>query len=144
MVTDAGHQNRSRLRNCYASATRCTRLLLCSLTLIPVVANLAVAAPALPIRSGLYIFQHHYAEQPTMPSMTLLARINGHHIVLINQSKSDVFPIGVIVDGTLAWHAQSGQWIVIQTKDERNAKDVGGCSEGPEVIDLINKIYWTC
>lgn len=54
------------------------------------------------------------------------------------------FPMGVIVDGTLAWHAQSRQWIVIQTKSERNAKDVGGCSEGPEVIDLINKIYWTC
>lgn len=141
---DASRQSRGRLRNCYASASAYVRFLLRSLALSLVVTSLAIAAPALPIRSGLYIFQHHYAEQPTMPGMTLLARINGYHIVLINQSKSDVFAMGVIVDGTLAWHAQSRQWIVIQTKSERNAKDVGGCSEGPEVIDLINKIYWTC
>lgn len=79
-----------------------------------------------------------------MPSIMLLAKITGHHIVLINQSKSDVFPIGVIVDGELMWHAKFKQWIVGQTKADRYAKEVGGCSEGPEVIDLVKKIYWTC
>lgn len=137
-------QSRDRLHNCFARAVTDVRFLLRSLVLSLVITNVAIAAPALPIRSGLYIFQHRYAEQPTMPSITLLAKINGHHIVLINQSQSDVFPMGVIVDGALAWHAQSKQWIVIQTKSDRSAKDVGGCSEGPDVIDLINKIYWTC
>lgn len=133
-----------RLQNYLISILARVRFLLGSLVVSFVVINVAAAAPALPIRSGLYVFQHQYAEQPTMSSITLLAKINGHHIVLINQSKSDVFPIGVIVDGTLAWHAQSQQWIVIQTQGERSAKDVGGCSDGPEVIDLIKKIYWTC
>jgi hypothetical protein len=104
----------------------------------------AVAAPALPLRSGQYVFQHHFAEHPTMASIQLVAKITGHHIVLINHSKSDIFPLGVIAEGELMWHAQTGQWIIVEIAADRYAKDVGGCSDGPEVIDLVKRIYWTC
>ena len=26
----------------------------------------------------------------------------------------------------------------------RTATEVGGCSDGPEVVDLKKRIYWTC
>ncbi len=104
----------------------------------------AGAAPPLPIRSGQYTFQHRFAEHPTVKSISFTAKINGTHIVLINKAKSDVFPKGVIAEGTLMWHAGSGQWIIGQEASDQLVKDVGGCSDGPEIIDLQKKIYWTC
>jgi len=102
------------------------------------------SAPKLPIQSGQYIFHHKFAEQPTMPSITLTAIIDGDHIVLINEDEFDVFPKGVLVDGTIMWHEKSRQWIIGHSESDRFAPEVGGCSEGPEVIDLEKRIYWTC
>lgn len=100
--------------------------------------------PMLPIRSGLYAFQHKFAEQPEAPSIRLLAQISGRHIVLINEAQSSVFPKGVIAEGNLMWHAKSGQWIISQSPLDRLADEVGGCSDGPEVVDLEHRVYWTC
>ncbi|KQZ57852.1 hypothetical protein ASD53_09630 [Lysobacter sp. Root559] len=99
---------------------------------------------AVPIASGHYVFQHHFAEQPTIPSISLNATINGSHIVLVNSKASGPFPAGVLAEGELMWHAGSGQWIIGHEDGDRSVRDVGGCSDGPEVVDLIGKIYWTC
>ena len=110
-------------------------------------AVLAIAStvePSVPLASGDYTFQHHFAEQPTLPSFTLTARIRGNHIVLVNPKATDAFPAGVIAEGTLMWHAATQQWIIGGLAADRLAKDVGGCSNGPEVIDLKSKVYWTC
>jgi hypothetical protein len=100
--------------------------------------------PKLPIRPGQYAFRHQFAEQPEVPSIPLVARISGRHIVLINEVQSNVFPKGVIAEGTLMWHAESAQWIIGENKSDRYAEEVGGCSGGPEVVDLEHRIYWTC
>lgn len=123
--------------------------------LVPLIVLLASAAAiagdrtppadrAPPLASGQYIFQHHFAEQPNLPSIPVVARIDGNHIVLVNASASDVFPKGVIAEGTLMWHAASKQWIIGNDPSDRTAKAVGSCSEGPEVVDLERLIYWTC
>lgn len=31
-----------------------------------------------------------------------------------------------------------------QYPSDADAPQVGGCSEGPDVVDLVRKIYWTC
>jgi hypothetical protein len=114
--------------------------------LIALLASLSAVAATLrqPIHSGRYIFQHKFAEHPNMPSISLIATISGQHIVLINEERSDVFPKGVLAEGTLMWHAASGQWIIGTSKSDKNAKEVGGCSTGPDVVDLLKHIYWTC
>jgi hypothetical protein len=104
----------------------------------------AAAEPKLPIHPGQYTFQHKFAEHPNMQSISLTAKITGRHIVLINEVQSEVFPKGVIADGTLMWHSKSKQWIIGQNKSDRHAKDVGGCSDGPEVVELEQRVYWTC
>jgi hypothetical protein len=104
----------------------------------------ATAEPRLPIQSGQYVFQHRFAEQPTTLSISLVAKIHGHHIQLFNETASQVFPKGVIAEGTLVWHVKTRQWIIAEVDADRRAKDVGGCSDGPEVVDLQQKIYWTC
>ena len=99
-----------------------------------------------PLASGDYVFEHKFAEaeHSSIPSIKLNVQIRGRHIVLTNNDKTDVFPAGVIEEGTLMWHATSGQWIIGTAPGDVDAPGVGGCSDGPAVVDLERKIYWTC
>jgi hypothetical protein len=106
--------------------------------------GIAATAPPLPIRSGHYVFQHRFAEQPDMRSVPLAVTIDGRHIVLVSAVDTAAFPKGVVAEGTLMWHAGSKQWIIGHTDADRHAAEVGGCSTGPDVVDLQKRIYWTC
>jgi hypothetical protein len=99
-----------------------------------------------PLASGEYVFVHKFAEaeQSNIPSIKLDVQIRGRHIVLTNNNESSAFPAGVIAEGTLMWHAGSGQWIIGTEPADAEAPEVGGCSDGPEVVDLERKVYWTC
>jgi hypothetical protein len=97
-----------------------------------------------PLASGDYTFAHRFAEHPNIPSIELAAQIRGRHIVLINNDGTDVFPRGIIAKGTLTWHAASSQWIISREPTDADAAEVGGCSGGPEVVDLQHRVYWTC
>jgi len=100
--------------------------------------------PAVPLAPGHYDFQHRFAEHPAIPSIKLEVTIAGSHIVVVNPVASDPFPAGTLAEGQLMWHAASQQWIIGREPSDKLAADVGGCSDGPETVDLINKIYWTC
>ena len=100
--------------------------------------------PVLPIAPGVYRFQQRFAEQPSMQGAELKATIDGRHIELANEGESAVFPRGAIAEGELTWHARSRQWIIGVESADKDADEVGGCSDGPEVIDLVARIYWTC
>jgi len=102
------------------------------------------SGPSLPISPGVYRFQQRFAEQPSMPGAGLKATIDGRHIELVNIGDSTIFPKGVIEDGVLSWHARSRQWIIVSAPGDARAEDVGGCSGGPTVVDLVARIYWTC
>ena len=100
--------------------------------------------PALPIAPGVYRFEQRFTEQPSMPGTELKATIDGRRIQLVNVGNSRVFPLGVIEDGVLLWHARSRQWIIGSVPGDARAEEVGGCSDGPAVVDLVARIYWTC
>ena len=119
-------------------------LILLGLLALPSAARMPPPQPDIPLQSGTYVFQHRYAEQPNMSSFKLNARIKGRHIVLTNPKASEPFPAGVLAEGELFWHAPSSQWIIVTDPEDRQAPEAGGCSDGPETVDLVNKIYWTC
>jgi len=104
----------------------------------------AASTASQPIRSGQYNFLHRFAEQPNIAGTPVTVKIKGHHITVINNTQSDGFPKGIIADGTLMWHATSKQWIIGTGKTDHFAKEVGGCSAVPEIVDLQNMIYWSC
>lgn len=79
-----------------------------------------------------------------MQGAELKATIEGRHIELVNEGDSTIFPRGVVSRGDLLWHAKSRQWIISDDPADRDAAEVGGCSDGPEVVDLVARIYWTC
>jgi len=119
------------------------RLLIILIALTSSFVTAAVEAKV-PLRSGQYTFQHKFAEHPNMQSISLTAIISGYHIVLINKGHSEIFPKGVVAEGTLMWNQKYKQWIIGQDKSDRHANDVGGCSDGPELVDLKRRVYWTC
>lgn len=90
------------------------------------------------------MFQHRFAEQPAIRSIPLQVTVRGSHIVVVNSKASDLFPTGILAEGKLMWHAGSAQWIIGHKAADRQVRDVGGCSGGPEVVDLAHRIYWTC
>ncbi|MGY0505392.1 hypothetical protein [Luteimonas sp. e5] len=104
----------------------------------------SLPGPALPLASGQYVFQHRFAEDPRFNSIPLHVTIRGDRITVVNPKAHDPFPAGVIEQGWLMWHAASSTWIIGQSKQDRHAPEVGGCSDGPNVVDLVNRIYWTC
>jgi len=124
------------------AASRLRRL--CCVALFATFAAVAGSAPPLPIAPGQYTFRHRFAEQPDLPSITLAATIRGHHIVLVNRGESRVFPHGVVAEGSLMWNVAIKQWVIGEDASDSTTGEAGGCSEGPEVVDLVNRIYWTC
>jgi hypothetical protein len=100
--------------------------------------------PPLPIAPGVYRFQQRFAEQPSMQGMDLKATIDGHRIELVNDGAAGIFPRGLIEQGLLLWHARSQQWIIVSDPADAVAGGVGGCTDGPAVVDLVARIYWTC
>jgi hypothetical protein len=100
--------------------------------------------PPVPLPTGRYEFRHRFAEHPGIPSIKLIAIIDDDHIELTNADSDKVFPFGLIEEGTLMWHAASQQWIIGYSEQDRNATDVGGCTDGPSVVDLVKLEYWTC
>ncbi len=102
------------------------------------------ADPPIPLATGRYEFTHRFAEYPDVPSIKLIVEIIGDQIELTNADSDEVFRFGVVEKGTLMWHAASRQWIVGHDEEDRVASEVGGCSDGPNVVDLGELVYWTC
>lgn len=120
------------------------RLLILMAVTMSVPACSEASEPAMPLASGRHAFQHRFAEHPTIPSIEVRVEIEGTHIVVVNPRASPPFPAGTLAEGQLMWHAASRQWIIGQDAADRVAREVGGCSDGPETVDLVNRIYWTC
>lgn len=113
---------------------------LCSLLLV----DAALADPAIPIKSGDYTFYHRDAEFPRSKGFPVTVSIRGDHITVINPKPYGPMPAGVLEDATLMWHPKSKQWILGHSDRDRDAPEVGGCSDGPYVIDFKTRIIWTC
>jgi len=105
--------------------------------LISVVLSRSVQAdPARPIESGEYIFQHRDAEFPNSPGFPVRVTIRGDKITVINPKPYGPIPSGVIDQATLTWHPATNQWILGHGDADRKTPEVGGCSDGPNVIDF--------
>ena len=104
----------------------------------------SASPPEQPLATGRYEFQLRSALHPGTKDITLIAEIIDDHIELTNADSDEVYDFGVIAEGTLMWHAATQQWIIGDSEEDRNATEVGGCSGGPHVVDLVKLEYWTC
>ena len=94
------------------------------------------------LKSGTYIFKFYDDEYH---------KFQGICKVVITKKRVAVYAIegchrkkGELIDeGILLFH-KSGKWIIGRKKEDVNAKEIGGCSDGPSVIDLEHKVYHSC
>jgi hypothetical protein len=57
---------------------------------------------------------------------------------LANTKKGDVFSHGLIMKH------KTGVWIIGKSKTDAQVDEIGGCSDGPTVIDFKGRKYWMC
>ena len=72
--------------------------------------------------------------------------IKGDHIkVLHNGNDKLTGKKGDIIDqGIITKHKQTGKWIISHSAKDKKSKSIGGCADGPSIIDFKNKKFWSC
>mgnify|MGYP007079508429 CR=1 FL=1 len=51
---------------------------------------------------------------------------------------------GTVLDEGFIRKHQSGKWIIANEESDIYIVEIGGCTDGPAVIDFKNQKYWTC
>lgn len=98
-------------------------------------------------KDGTYTYTIAYAEwQGKSNGATCTVVIKGDSIKIIHDGKSNLTgKKGDIIDkGILMKHTKTGKWIVGHDAKDKEAKEIGGCSDGPSIIDFKKKRFWLC
>ncbi|RZM04994.1 MAG: hypothetical protein EOO88_55555 [Pedobacter sp.] len=96
-------------------------------------------------KDGVYTYAIAFAEWGGRSlGSTCQVRIKGDSIYVINDGsltgrKGEIIDAGVIMK-----HKRTGKWIIGHNAKDVLAKEIGGCSEGPHVIEFKKKRWWTC
>lgn len=118
-----------------------------SLPIALLLCTFAVCAHAQKPGNGTYTYAVAFAEwQGKSLGATCTVVIKGDSIKVIyngighlSVKKGDILDQGIIIK-----HQPTGKWIIGHSPADRHAKEIGGCSDGPTVIDFKNKKWWTC
>ena len=112
--------------------------------MLPPGISLARPRSPTPPRDGSYRFEHRYAEHASLPGFAVTVVVRKGRVSVINPQAEDQFPRGTIDGGLLLWNHPTRQWIIGQSAADAYSDNVGGCSDGPTVVDFQRRIYWTC
>jgi hypothetical protein len=98
-------------------------------------------------KDGTYTYSIAWAEWGGKSvGATCTVIIKGDSIWVVHNGKSnttgkkgDIYARGIIMK-----HTKTGRWIIGSSRADKAAKEIGGCSDGPPVIDFRNKRFWSC
>lgn len=103
----------------------------------------SLAAAQRPV-SGTYSYSVAFAEWGGKSlGSTVTVIIKSDSIKIINDGTLSGKKGEIIEQGRLVKH-KSGKWIIVKRPEEELADEIGGCSDGPSEIDIVNKKWWTC
>jgi hypothetical protein len=96
-------------------------------------------------KNGTYIYDVAFAEwQGRSLGATVIVEIKDS-IIVVKCNKELSCEKGEIIDsGIIMWHKETEQWIIGHSPEDKYAKEVGGCTDGPYVIDFKKKKFWLC
>ena len=79
-------------------------------------------------------------------SATCTVIIKGDSVKVIHNGKGNLTGNkGDIVDARIIMkHTKTGKWIIGHNIKDKEAKEIGGCSDGPSIIDFKRKSFWSC
>ena len=97
-------------------------------------------------KDGTYTYQIAFAEWGGKSlGATCTVIIKGDRIkVLHNGTRNLTGNKGDILDSGIIVKHKTGKWIIGHSVRDKNATEIGGCSDGPTVIDFKRKKWWTC
>jgi len=96
-------------------------------------------------RNGTYTYKVEYAEWGGKSlGASCIIRIKGDSRIVVNNGTTSGKKGEIIDRGIIMKHAKTGLWLIGHSSKDKNAKDVGGCSDGPLVIDFKRKILELC
>jgi hypothetical protein len=97
-------------------------------------------------KDGIYTYKIAFAEhngQSLGATCTII--IKGDKIKVIhNGNRNLTGKKGDILDQGIILKHKSGKWIIGHSKKDKNASEIGGCSDGPQIIDFKHRIFWMC
>ncbi len=98
-------------------------------------------------KDGTYTYSIAFEEwQGKSLNATCTVKIKGDSIKIINNGTGNLTGKkgDIIEEGILMKHKKIGKWIIGHNAKDKNAKEIGGCSDGPSVIDFKQKKFWSC
>lgn len=98
-------------------------------------------------KSGTYTYTIAFAErQSNTSSATCTVIIKGNSIKVLSNSSPNLTgkKREIMAQGTIMKHHKTGKWIIGHSQKDKNAKEIGGCTDGPAVIDFKHKRFWSC
>jgi len=109
--------------------------------------SFAIASYAQKPKDGIYTYTVAFEEwQGKSNGATCTVIIKGDSIKVINSgtgnitgNKGDVMDEGIIMK-----HTKTGKWIIGHSVKGKDAKEIGGCSDNPSIIDFKKKKYFIC
>ena len=96
---------------------------------------------------GTYTYRMAYDEWRGAPlGSTCLVEINGDKVRILHdgEGNSSKKKGDVLDEGILMKHEPTGHWIIGHSPEDAQATELGGCSDGPTIIDVVNRIYLSC
>ncbi|MGC3947551.1 MAG: hypothetical protein QM762_24105 [Chryseolinea sp.] len=75
---------------------------------------------------------------------TVTVVIYGDSIRIVNNGTLTGKKGDIIEQGRIIKHKATGKWIIALKPEDEFTEHVGGCSDGPTIIDFKNRKWWTC
>ncbi|MET0637948.1 MAG: hypothetical protein ABWZ25_18090 [Chitinophagaceae bacterium] len=96
-------------------------------------------------KDGIYEYSIAFAEWGGKSlGATCQVKIKGDSIYVIHDG-SVTGTRGEIMDaGVIMKHKRTGKWIIGHSRKDIFAKEIGGCGEGPNIIDFKKKTWSSC
>ena len=98
-------------------------------------------------KDGTYTYSIAFAEwQGKSLGATCTVIIKGDSIKVIHNGKGNLTGKkgDILAQGIIMKHSKTGKWIIGHNIKDKDAKEIGGCSDGPSVIDFKGKKFWSC
>jgi hypothetical protein len=105
------------------------------------------AAMAQRPKNGTYTYSIAFAEsggRSLGASCTVIINSDRIKVVHNGTTRMSGHKGDILDEGIIMMHTKTGAWIIGHSIKDKDAKEVGGCSEGPSVIDFKRRKFWTC
>lgn len=97
-------------------------------------------------QDGKYQYDIAFAEwdgKSMGEKVTVIIKANTVQVIYEGEGKLTAKPGEVIDEGILRKH-KSGVWIITHSEIDIERDEIGGCTDGPSIIDFKEKKYWMC